>query len=159
MASPIGIVGKIVLIKSVGPLGDQVKLKPPRAPSGQFYRFIGSFSCPEHPNWDVINAVVVRHIGQETHAAIAMEEMDLWLGDTIRTGPDCVLVIEFTIGGRVGINRASAVTINSERSVIDDEVSFKRLIMNKAGVWGRTAKYKDPLEIQWKGGVMGGLKG
>jgi hypothetical protein len=51
------------------------------------------------------------------------------------------------------------VRIAAERSVEDAEFDGTKFLMRKGGMWEKTAKLKEPLEIQYSGGVMGGLKG
>jgi hypothetical protein len=51
------------------------------------------------------------------------------------------------------------VRIATERSVVDAEFDGTRVLMRKWGMWEKTAKMKEPLEIRYSGGVMGGLKG
>ena len=84
--------------------------------------------------------------------------MPVWIGDQIITDKNTVLAIEFIIGGRVGINIDSWVTIVSERSVADSTISVKKIILRKAGMFAKMARLKEPLEIQTNGGVIG-IKG
>jgi len=85
--------------------------------------------------------------------------MPVSVGDVIETGPETEVAIGFIIGGRVGINRNATVRIAAERSVEDAEFDGTKFLMRKGGMWEKTAKLKEPLEIQYSGGVMGGLKG
>ena len=85
-------------------------------------------------------------------------DMQGQLHDKFKTNATTVAALEFIIGGRVGINKDSEIEIVTERSVADAKVNVKRIILRKGGMWAKTAKLKEPLEIQTNGGVMG-IKG
>jgi hypothetical protein len=109
-------------------------------------------------NWQP-SVVVVHNRGGFQFAEPAWLGMPIFLGDKLRTSSNYQVAIEFIIGGRVGINVDSAVRVATERSVEDVDVSVMRLIMRKGGMWDKTERMKEPIEIQTNGGVMGGLKG
>jgi len=105
---------------------------------------------------------------RDSRFAVGAQNMTLCLGDIIRTGPDCICAIEFLVGGRVGINRSSAVQIVTLRSVkaVGSSVvqganraseSFARTL---ATGWVKTdgRGLNQPIEIQTNGGVLG-IKG
>ncbi len=77
-------------------------------------------------------------------------------GDQIRTDADTLAALEFTIGGKVGINRNSSVEVVNERSVADSEFSLKRAAARNAALWldADAKTLKQPLEIQTNGGVF-----
>ncbi len=85
------------------------------------------------------------------------EGMDLYQKDVITTDNNTVAAIEFSIGGRAGINRNSQIVITSERSVKSTAESPWPKI-SKGGMWAKCGKLKEPLEIQTNGGVTG-IKG
>lgn len=112
---------------------------------------------PPDPNWKP-GVKAVHHRGGFQFMDPGWLGMPVWIGDQIITDKNTVLAIEFIIGGRVGINIDSWVTIVSERSVADSTISVKKIILRKAGMWAKMARLKEPLEIQTNGGVYG-IKG
>jgi hypothetical protein len=123
-----------------------------------------SDTCPV-PVGKIIQAkgdgiVYIQHTdGTITQAGVGTS---VYLGDIIITNPNTQAAIEFTIGGRVGINSDASVSIATERSVANyNQPLSKTLQMMVMGVWNMfpaTAKLKEPVEIQTNGGVMG-IKG
>jgi YVTN family beta-propeller protein len=84
----------------------------------------------------------------------------IFQGDLIATDPNAKAVVEFVIGGRVGINTNATVVVAGERSVADVGPKKPIVVTLLLGVWGiATMTAPEPLEIQTNGGVMGGLKG
>jgi hypothetical protein len=144
-----GAVGKIAQIRTIGAT---IPFSSVYAP-GVFYPLR---AAPNGADGDSIRVPVVVLRGDKF--AVGAVGMEVCVGDQIRTDPETVAAIEFVIGGRVGINRASSVIIDTERSVKDGTVDWQRIIMRKLGMWAKTAKLKEPLEIQTNGGVMG-IKG
>jgi len=82
------------------------------------------------------------------------------LGDTITTDPNTVLALEFTIGGRVGVNTNAEVLIISERTVADTgtatdaaaRVALKMFGLIRADVVD-TVLTRHPIEINNNGGA------
>jgi len=77
------------------------------------------------------------------------------------TDPNTVAAVEFTIGGRVGINSDTSVTVASERSVADYNqpltTTLQRMIF---GIWTRTDKLNGgQVDIQSQPGGVMGIKG
>lgn len=78
--------------------------------------------------------------------------------DHFRTGPETVALLEFFIGGRVGVNRDAEIEVIDDRSVADRNVTAQRLILHNGTLWMKSGQLKRPLEIQTNGGIMG-IKG
>ena len=112
---------------------------------------------PPDPNWKP-GLKAVHHRGGFQFMDPGWLGMPVWIGDQIITDNNTVLAIEFIIGGRVGIERDSWVTIVSERSVAETTISIKKIILRQGRMWTNMAKLKESLEIQTNGGVMG-IKG
>lgn len=87
-------------------------------------------------------------------------ESELEFGDVIETGTGTIAALEFTVGGRVGINRESKVTMTGERETVDGTPSGPRATIERGSLWVKPDSHggKQPLEIQTNGGVMG-IKG
>lgn len=125
---------------------------------GQFYR------AAKHTGLNAatikVGALVFRGQMNSQTVAVAKENMLLELGDQVCTGPDTLVLIEFLIGGRVGVDANTEVVINSERSVVDLNTPAGRTIVNtlKALVGWDRSRLKQPIEIQTNGGTMG-IKG
>jgi hypothetical protein len=85
---------------------------------------------------------------------------ELGLGDTIVTGDNTTVTIDFTIGGRAGVNSNSEVTVVSERTVADKSTNGPAILdmFDLYGIGQRAAKAREPVEIQTNGGVIG-IKG
>jgi hypothetical protein len=102
--------------------------------------------------------VLIQHAdGTITQAGVGTS---VYQGDVIITNPNTRAAIGFTIGGAVGINSGTSVTVSSERSVTDyNQPLSKTLTTMVMGLWNmQSANFKEPLEIQTSGGVMG-IKG
>ena len=112
---------------------------------------------PPDPNWKP-GMKAVHHRGGFQFIDPGWEGMPVWIGDQIITDKNTGVVIEFVIGGRVGINRDAWVTIVSERSVADTTIDLKKIILRQAGALYKMYRLKEPMEIQTNGGVMG-IKG
>ncbi len=85
-------------------------------------------------------------------------DMQSQLHDKFKTNSQTAAVLEFLVGGRVGINLDSEVEIVSERSVSDASKTKKRIILRKGGIWTKASNLKEPLEIQTNAGILG-IKG
>lgn len=88
--------------------------------------------------------------------AVGQVNMSLQVGDFIRTDPDWLVLIEFFIGGRVGINGGTVIQVVDERSVQEEQTALESIVKTgklwfSASAW----KLKQPLEIQTNGGTMG----
>lgn len=95
-----------------------------------------------------VAAVVIRnHAGVQ--GSVAHLNQMLFVGDIIKTGPDTVMLIEFLIGGRVGVNSSACIEIADERSVSEEVSGWANPFK------GMFAMPKRPLEIQTNGGIMG----
>ena len=77
-------------------------------------------------------------------------------GDVVGTDGNTVMALEFALGGRVGINKASEIELTSEQTV--KGTTTDSLKISKGGMWAKCGALKEPLEIQTNGGVMG-IKG
>ena len=105
-----------------------------------------------------VPGVILRAASDYNHFSVAQIGQTVELNDIIKTAPDAILALEFAIGGRVGVNKDSAVKVTSERSVSDCDVTLYRSVMRKFGLFSKIARLKEPLEIQTNGGVLG-IKG
>jgi hypothetical protein len=104
--------------------------------------------------------VYIQHAdGTITQAGVGTS---VYLGDIIITNPNTQAALEFTIGGRVGLNSDVAVTVSTERSVANYNQPLSKTLQTMVmGLWNMfpaTAKLKEPIEIQTTGGIMG-MKG
>ncbi len=88
----------------------------------------------------------------------ARTDMNVHIGDKLRTDDNTTAGFEFAIGGRVGINKNSTVTVTGERSSKADDSNRTKIVLDKGGMWAKCDKLKEPLEIQTGGGVTG-IKG
>ena len=90
----------------------------------------------------------------------AYSNMPLYVGDIVYNGTGIVSLIEFFIGGRVGINSSSSVVIVAERLVKNFHKSPLRTVLQNSSIWikDECKNLKHPLEIQTNGGVFG-IKG
>lgn len=77
--------------------------------------------------------------------------------DQFKTGPNTVAALEFFIGGRVAVVPGSEIEIVTDHSIAN-KTSLKRVLLKSGGLWMKSSKLKEPLEIQTNGGVMG-IKG
>ena len=85
----------------------------------------------------------------------------LSIGDTVVTGDKTTVTLEFTIGGRAGINSSSSVVVVSERSVDDSGTDVPKTLtrmFDVFGLYGNVQAKSQPVEIQTNGGVIG-IKG
>jgi hypothetical protein len=103
--------------------------------------------------------VLIQHAdGTITQASVGDS---IYLGDVIITNPNTKATLEFTIGGRVGLNSGASVSVSSERSVADyNQPLSKTLTRMIMGVWNINSavdKKFDPIEIQTNGAM--GIKG
>jgi hypothetical protein len=94
----------------------------------------------------------------------ATKDSLLQVGDILETGKDTLVAIEFAIGGRVGINGNSKVTIVGDRNVNSSQTGPRKVILNKGRMWVDefASPKSDPqsggppaLEITTNGGVTG----
>jgi FecR protein. len=94
----------------------------------------------------------------------ATKDSLLQVGDILETGKDTLAAIEFAIGGRVGINGNSKVTIVGDRDVESGQTGPRKVILNKGRIWVNefASPHSDPqsggppaLEITTNGGVTG----
>jgi hypothetical protein len=86
---------------------------------------------------------------------------ELGLGAIVVTGDNTTLTIDFTIGGRAGVNSDAQVTVVSERTVADSTTDLPRAAVRMFDIYGLTqkaAQAQAPVEIQTNGGVIG-IKG
>jgi len=83
-----------------------------------------------------------------------------YVKDHFITDNNTLAALEFLIGGRVGINKATDIEIVTDRSVADGKTDVKRIILKSGSLWVKAdaAQLKQPLEIQTNGGTMG-IKG
>ena len=90
----------------------------------------------------------------------AQQDMPLYVGDIVYNGLSIVSLIEFFIGGRVGVSPGAAVAIFSERSVVNYHSSSLRAALKHNTLWQKAdhKTLKQPIEIQTNGGVFG-IKG
>lgn len=80
----------------------------------------------------------------------------LQAGDIIETGKGTLVLFEFSIGGRVGINSNARVEITGDREVTSSSTGPRKLTLQKGSMWAKPAGVIDhPLEIQTNGGTMG----
>jgi len=105
-------------------------------------------------------AVYIQHAdGTITQAGVGTP---VYLGDVIVTNPNTQATLEFTIGGRVGLNSDASVSVATERSVDNYNQPLSKTLQTMVmGLWNMfpaTAKQMEPKEIQTSGGVMG-IKG
>jgi hypothetical protein len=105
----------------------------------------------------VSSSLQYQHKSQPTWFA-GYIDMKTQLHDKFRTNEKTAAVLEFLLGGRVGINLDSEVEIVTERSVKDVNKTTKRIILRKGGIWAKASHLKEPLEIQTNGGILG-IKG
>jgi len=78
--------------------------------------------------------------------------------DRFRTGSSTSALLEFFIGGRVGIAPGSEIEVISETRIGDANRSLKRVVLSSGSIWFKSAKLRQPLEIQTQTGLMG-IKG
>jgi len=72
----------------------------------------------------LFTSLLVRHKGGNQFVPLSRGS-PVYLGDELQTGHNTVVAIEFIIGGQVGINSDTQVTVNSERSVQDPPCSYR----------------------------------
>jgi YVTN family beta-propeller protein len=156
---------------AVDPTTDRVYVASDTKP-GLVYMVAGKAppTPPEPPPGPVGSIVGIRGSGSVSVSAYnpkgvaafyrATVGTPIFQGDLIATDPNAKAVVEFVIGGRVGINTNSTVVVAGERSVADAGPHKPIVVTLLMGVWGiATMTAPEPLEIQTNGGVMGGLKG
>jgi hypothetical protein len=104
-----------------------------------------------------VPAVVIRADGASGVFSVAKVGLALCVNDIIRTAPECLLAIEFLIGGRVGVNASSEIQIVNERSVANLQMSAGRKAKKFLSLWfgADAGTLKQPIEIQTNGGVLG----
>lgn len=144
-------VARIHSMKSVIDLPGETRFKP-----GLFYRLVKDTRGLSGTDVVGVGAVVIR----DQTFAVATVGLPLCVGDFIRTGPQTIVGLEFLIGGRVGLNKSTAVEIVNERAVADVGTGVYRAILKQVHLWlvADAKQLKQPLEIQTNGGVMG-IKG
>ncbi|MBI3929419.1 MAG: FecR domain-containing protein [Armatimonadetes bacterium] len=85
--------------------------------------------------------------------------MDNKVKDKLRTDAETVAALEFLMGGRVGINKNTVLTIVSEgEASAQGARGVKKIVLEAGGIWAKVGKRTETLEIQTHGGVMG-IKG
>jgi hypothetical protein len=102
-----------------------------------------------------VPAVVLRAHGGSTTFAVAKVGLFLRLGDIVKTAPDCILAIEFAIGGRVSVNRGVSVRVEGPKHVREVDATMKRALANTWHLFTHQNDLRRPIEIQTNGGVMG----
>lgn len=117
--------------------------------------FNSSVPAPSIDDADALGILVTHRRGGMEVTEPAWLQMPVFLGDILVTGPLVVSSIEFVIGGRVGINSDSAVKVAGERWVEDARSDLKRIVLRKFGIWEKTKRLKEPLDIQTNGGIVG----
>lgn len=90
----------------------------------------------------------------------ARDDMNLHIGDKLRTDEITETSFEFAIGGMIGIKKDSFVIVTGENSASGKEDASNRakILLDKGAAWAKCQKLSEPLEIQTNGGVMG-IKG
>ena len=155
VAAATGAVGKIVQLRHQNGAADKGQDffdHRMQAIGASIFNSTQALTVPQ--GWQPLAMVVHKRGGQEFTEPVWLG-MPVFLEDKLRTSAGCVLAIEFIIGGRVGVNADSTVTVSGERSVANSNVSLKRVILRTGAMWKNTGS---PLEIQTNGGVMG-IKG
>ncbi len=130
-------------------------------PSFQPGRFYPLGAGAAGPNSNMPASRVAAVVLRGRTFAVAETDMILCIHDIVKTAPDVLLMIEFGIGGRVGVNQDAAVEIVTDRSVADGDPSFVQRVKHGANrLWQPygAKQLKQPIEIQTNGGVMG-IKG
>jgi hypothetical protein len=151
-----GVVGKIISIRHIGK----------NTKTNEQMRFDVGASAGIHPGFQKLNAwsissiqgvndrvYLIRSFQDGKYITKAFSEMELVVGDIIVTGTGMLCAAEFLLGGRIGFNPASAVCIESERSVCS--LGESRRFLRSGGVWSKASNLKEPLEIQTNGGILG----
>lgn len=150
-----GIVGKIISIRHIGKhtntneqmrvnVGASAGIKP------GFQRLNAwSISSIQGVNDRVY---LIRSFQDGKYISKAFSEMEIVVGDIIVTGTGMRCTSEFLLGGRIEFNSASAVCIESERSV--RSLGESRNLLSRGGIWAKPS-LKEPLEIQTNGGILG----
>ena len=82
----------------------------------------------------------------------------VYVGDEITVDKDGVAGIQFTLGGRIGINQGTTAKVVSERSTAQVDGNLCSVIRHKIDIVEHVSTQKTPVLIQTNGGVMG-IKG
>ncbi len=98
-------------------------------------------------------------VQRQTHRFRAIAGTPLYVTDIVSISANTIAAIEFTIGGRAGLNGPLSVLLEGDRNLQDLGVGFVRKAMVQSKLWADARQPKKKLEIQTNGGVMGGLKG
>lgn len=95
----------------------------------------------------------------------ASKNTNLQVGDTIETGKNTIVAVEFLIGGRVGINELAQVTLTGDRNTDSRSTGPRKVTVTKGAMWvnesdrDHSGTYNGlpyyPLEITTNGGVAG----
>jgi RHS repeat-associated protein len=145
-------------LNTTDPIGLGPQPQPPSdGPERNPPDLVGKIVQIKAKNKDIGTSVLVKRKGTSHFEPLGLDA-PVYMSDVLKTDKNTVFAIEFIIGGRVGVNVNSSVKVNGERSVEDAEFNPYRIILRKGGMWAKTGKLKEPLEIQTNGGVIG-IKG
>lgn len=84
----------------------------------------------------------------------AFVQMPDYTQDVLSTDANSVAALEFTVGGKIGINKGSAVRIIGNRSAAD-ATSGQVLKLDSGTIWAKFDKQKSPLYIRTRNTTIG----
>jgi hypothetical protein len=98
----------------------------------------------------------VKRPSSETWAQMALQKPD-YVGDHLRTSGESVAAIEFTRGGKIGINAGTEIEITSERAATDvtDRSSLATLSVKAGSIWAKFTKQQEQFKLQTESCVIG----
>lgn len=100
-------------------------------------------------------------VQRQTHRFRAIAGTPLYVTDIVSITGNTIAALEFTIGGRAGLNGPLSVLLEGDRNLQELGVGFTRKALKHYMMWRKESRprWMRQLEIQTNGGVMGGLKG
>ena len=107
--------------------------------------------------WRAHDAMVVRKINGADHILVAQAETRLKIGDLIKTGPACLMGVEFFLGGGLALRNGLTYEVVNERCIRDADPTLKKFVERKLEILHNVAHQNPTLQIQMSGG--GGIKG
>lgn len=109
------------------------------------------------PNSRIPTKATIRHAGSRAATPLRAGD-DVRVGDVIATNANTVMAIDLSLGGRIGVNANSDITITGPRGAIGPD----SVQVDSGSVWAKLeqfGKLKTPLEVSPDGGGTMSIKG
>lgn len=121
-----------------------------------------SFKGVHVPAWSLSKKEIpfpfVIYRGSTGHRTAIYPKMDtpIDVDDIVRTSHCTTMAVELLEGARIGVKKSSTIKILEGDSLIWDHGSWRRIKLDKGGVFDKFHKKDIPMTIKVRGGTMGG---